>query len=319
MGPTGSGKTLLLESLAGLVRPDSGTVVVDGRSITALPPEKRSMGLVYQDHALFPNLSVFDNIVYGQRYHGIDRHEGKRYAVELMDMLDISALADRYPENLSGGEKQRTALARALACKPAIVLLDEPLSSLDPQFREGLRRNLKRLHEATEAIFFMVTHDFVDALSLADRAAVIREGKIEQIGDTADIFHRPVTTFIADFVGMKNIFPATPDNGLRELTHAAVRHRGVPFDGSGHIALRPEDISLAPDNTHPHTMAGLPGTVRTIVREGFTWLAVVACSGVEIVARIDQRSLLNGVIQEGRTVYVGLDPENMHYIPKLPG
>ncbi|MBI9081683.1 MAG: ATP-binding cassette domain-containing protein, partial [Pseudodesulfovibrio sp.] len=135
MGPTGSGKTLLLESIAGLIKATTGSIVVDGLDITNLAPEKRRVGLVYQDHALFPHMTVLDNITYGRQYHGMDKTQGLKAAHELMEILGLSRLAERKPANLSGGEKQRTALARALTCKPSVLLLDEPLSSLDPQFR----------------------------------------------------------------------------------------------------------------------------------------------------------------------------------------
>lgn len=195
----------------------------------------------------------------------------------------------------------------------------EPLSSLDPQFREGLRRNLKRLHEATGTVFFMVTHDFVDALALADRAAVIRNGKIEQTGATTDIFHRPETTFIADFVGMRNVFPAALENGLWRIQNSVVHGNDLPVDGNGAIALRPEDIHISPEHDFPEQLTVLKGKVRTITREGFTWLVAMECRDIEVVVRIDQRSLLSGVIEEGGAVYVGLDPADMHYIPGSSG
>ena len=171
MGPTGSGKTLILESVAGLVRADGGSILLNGRDVTSLPPERRGVGLVYQDHALFPHMTVTRNITYGRRYHGMDKAEGLRLARELMEILGLTRVADRKPANLSGGERQRTALARALACRPSVLLLDEPLSSLDPQFREDVRRNLADLHASAGTTFLMVTHDFVDALTLAGRAA----------------------------------------------------------------------------------------------------------------------------------------------------
>lgn len=315
MGPTGSGKTLLLETLAGLVRPDSGSIMLDGREIAGLPPEQRRMGLVYQDHALFPNLTVLENITYGQRYHRISRQEGRQHAGALMEMLDIASLAHRYPDTLSGGEKQRTALARALACRPATVLLDEPLSSLDPQFREGLRRNLQALHRNSGTLFFMVTHDFVDALSLAGRAAVIRKGRIEQIGPTAEIFHRPVNGFVADFVGMKNILPARFQKGCCLIGSLSIQiGPGRVPEGTGYAALRPEDIRVGTDSDYPPHWQVLQGVMASVVREGFTWLAAVDCGPIRFQARIEPRYLLEGLAREGGRVLLGFDPADLHFI-----
>ena len=317
MGPTGSGKTLLLESLAGLHKPDEGTIHVDGRDISGEPPERRRMGLVYQDNALFPHMTVFENVVYGQRYHQIEKDAGSSYAHQLMEMLGISQLESRKPESLSGGEKQRTALARALACKPRVVLLDEPLSSLDPQFREGLRKNLKLLHETTGSLFFMVTHDFVDALSLTDSAAVIRNGTIEQNGATLDIFHRPATTFIADFVGMKNIFEARFENGACYFANLSVPLDGSPFQKlHGWAAIRPEDLIVSELDRTAEGQASFKGTINDILRDGFTWLAIVQNGDSLFTARIEQRLFLNGFINENHEVRISFNPESIHYISR---
>lgn len=315
MGPTGSGKTLLLESLAGLIKTDHGTICIDNKDITNQPPERRGMGLVYQDNALFPHMSVLENITYGQRYNQVGREEGLQHALELMDMLSISDLANRRPETLSGGEKQRTALARALACWPDIVLLDEPLSSLDPQFREGLRRNLKLLHQKTGAIFFMVTHDFVDALTLTDSAAVIRNGIIEQNGATLDIFHRPATTFIADFVGMKNIFPARYGKETCTFANQSILAVDVSFsEKKGFAAIRPEDIQIVDGNGVMPGWAKLQGTIESVLREGFTWLAVVRCNDIPFTVRVEQRLLVNGLIRENNVVTLSFNPDSVHHI-----
>lgn len=316
MGPTGSGKTLLLESLAGLVKPDKGTLCIDKKEITREPPERRGMGLVYQDNALFPHMSVFENIIFGQRYHGISKKDGARHAHELMEMLGIAHLENRKPETLSGGEKQRTAMARALSCHPEIVLLDEPLSSLDPQFRDGLRKNLKALHEKTDALFFMVTHDFVDALTLTDRAAVIRNGVIEQSGATLDIFHRPATTFIADFVGMKNIFPATFKNGSCSFADLAIPLYDHHWSKKkGYAALRPEDIQIVEENDlTPAGWLRFEGKIETVTREGFSWLAVVRRKNALFTSHIEQRLLVNGLVRENNVVTFSFDPKTVHLI-----
>ncbi|NCD26421.1 MAG: ABC transporter ATP-binding protein, partial [Deltaproteobacteria bacterium] len=242
MGPTGSGKTMILESIAGLVAPQGGTIHIAGRDASGLPPERRKVSLVYQDHALFPHLTVLENVTFGQRYHGIDAADGHREALALLDRLGLSHVAGRVPRNLSGGEKQRVALARALACRPDVILLDEPLSSLDPQFRDDLRAVLKELHAQMNLTVLMVTHDFVDALTLASRAAVLRLGRLEQVGSTHEIFRQPRTAFVAAFVGMKNIFEVTRPGWCDLGGNIAF---AVPGVTDGQAALRPEDVFVA--------------------------------------------------------------------------
>jgi molybdate/tungstate transport system ATP-binding protein len=319
MGPTGSGKTLLLESIAGLLKSDWGSICIDGQDITQAPPEQRNVGLVYQDNSLFPHLTCFENIIYGQRYNNIEETEGKRYALELMEMLSIDQLQVRKPARLSGGEKQRVALARALACRPKVVLLDEPLSSLDPQFREGLRKNLKQLHKSSGAIFFMVTHDFVDALTLADKAAVIHKGHIEQSGQTLDIFHRPSTTFIADFVGMKNIFEASYENGLCTFKGITIPAPvSVGSKQKGHVALRPEDIHIGSEGEFSSGEKRLSGSVTGLIRDGFTWIVTLSCCDAVFTARLEHRLALNGTIQEGTELLFGFRHDVVHHISDVP-
>lgn len=316
MGPTGSGKTLLLESLAGLIKPQQGKIFLNGKDITKAPPEQRGMGLVYQDNALFPHMTVLENITYGQRYHGIEAAAGKRHALELAEMLRITPLLERKPAGLSGGEKQRTAIARALACRPDVVLLDEPLSSLDPQFREGLRKNLKELHRATQTIFFMVTHDFTDALTLAEQAAVIHNGRVEQAGAIADIFRKPATTFIARFVGMENIFPASFTDGQCRFAGLTLPLRpGSPTPGSrGDAALRPEDIAVGLNGEAPAGWITLPGEVSAIDRRGFAWTASVHCAQADFITSLEHRLVLEGQVREGTRVRVFFNPASVHYM-----
>ncbi|MDY6973757.1 MAG: ABC transporter ATP-binding protein, partial [Thermodesulfobacteriota bacterium] len=242
MGPTGAGKTVLLEAIAGLVPIKRGTIYVGEREIAGLPPEKRGISIVYQDYALFPHLKVIDNITYGVRFHKIDKGLVQDRLTQLMDVLDLSHLKHRFPPNLSGGEKQRIAVARALMIDPDVVLLDEPLSALDPGFREEVRHALKRIHQSSNVTFLMVTHDFAEALSLAGRAAVMNNGRIEQIGEMKEIFEKPVSPFVADFVGMKNVFPVK-FNGTKALLKNLKLELGRNVQNShGYVAIRPENI-----------------------------------------------------------------------------
>ncbi len=314
MGPTGSGKTLILESIAGLVDRARGVIRVAGQRVDHLPPERRNVSLVYQDNALFPHLSVLDNVTYGQRYHGIAEAQGRRMALELLERLGLSHVAGRLPLNLSGGEKQRVSLARALACSPDVVLLDEPLSSLDPQFRGDLRATLKDLHRHSGLTFLMVTHDFVDALTLAERAAVIRGGGLEQVGAVNDVFRKPATAFVAGFVGMKNIFPVEggEECDLGKEERFAVPGATVP----GHVALRPEDVFVSLHAAVSHKVS-LSGTLLAVWREGFSWFAEVSCGDSRFIAALDRQFLDQGRLDPGQSVRLSFAPESLHFMPKV--
>ncbi|MEA3333141.1 MAG: ABC transporter ATP-binding protein, partial [Pseudomonadota bacterium] len=267
MGPTGAGKSVLLEALVGLVPIIGGDVFIDEREITNLAPEKRGISIVYQDYALFPHLTVLDNIAYGLRFQSHKRSTAP--IDELVERLNLSPLLQRHPETLSGGEQQRVALARALAVTPDILLLDEPLSALDPNFRQDLRAHLKTLHQASGATFMMVTHDFSEALSLAQRAAVMNRGALEQVGTIEEIFCQPTSTMVADFVGMKNLFKV-------EFSGATARTGGVEIkvgreaDGAqGYIAIRPEDLILSKEPLVSSLQNSFVGNVTAIRSHGF--------------------------------------------------
>jgi len=206
LGPTGAGKTVLLESIAGLYPVKSGEIWLGGREVTRLEPEKRNMSIVYQDHALFPHLSVKDNIVFGLRLRKQTKQEIEITLDWLTELLGMSHLLQRKPETLSGGERQKVALARALSIKPQVLLLDEPLSALDPESREGVQRELRQIHNRLKVTTIHVTHDFEEAIALGDRIAVLGEGCIKQVGTPEQIFRQPNSEFIARFAMARNIF-----------------------------------------------------------------------------------------------------------------
>jgi molybdate/tungstate transport system ATP-binding protein len=242
MGPTGAGKTVLLEAIAGLAPLASGEVLLDGRDISTLPPEKRGIGLVYQDYALFPHLTVEQNIRFGLRYshrRGLaedgNESSAEAYFHRLTKQLDLEHLLHRKPPTLSGGEAQRAALARALIIRPRLLLLDEPLSALDAAFREEIRKQLRYLHRETGTTFLMVTHDFHDALALGTRAAVIHNGRVEQTGSVREIYRRPASHFVARFVGMGNVLEARidPSVGIAYAEGLEVVIAPAPREDSG--------------------------------------------------------------------------------------
>jgi putative spermidine/putrescine transport system ATP-binding protein len=237
LGPSGCGKTTTMRAIAGLLTPKSGTIRIGGRDVTRLPPSKREVGLVFQSYALFPHLTVFENVAFGLRLRG-DRDLTRRVEAGLAT-VGLTDFAGRAPAALSGGQQQRVALARSLVMEPQVLLLDEPLSNLDARLRLEMRLELQRVQRETGVTMVFVTHDQSEALALSDRIVVMREGRIEQTGTPEEIYTRPVSGFVADFVGFETILPA-PDGGALAWRPGAVRLgegprrgvvRGVSFAG----------------------------------------------------------------------------------------
>lgn len=249
IGPTGSGKSLLLEAITGLMPVDRGQIVLDGIDITDYPVEKRNIALVYQDFALFPHLTVQQNILYGTRYHHISEKEAAERLNSLVSTLGLDRIVHRKTGSLSGGEKQRIALARALILNPEVLLLDEPLSALDPVFHEEAKYLLKEIHDKFDITIVMVSHSFPDVLFLGSRGAVIREGRIVQKGLISDIFEKPSSVFTAGFVGMNNIFPLFRSEGRYFIKGGTSKFEiileQVPGENHTYAGIRPEDISIA--------------------------------------------------------------------------
>lgn len=210
LGPTGTGKTVLLETIAGMHRVDSGSIFIDGKEVTNLPPEKRRLGVVYQDYALFPHMRVHENIAFGLRLRKQPKDLIRQSITKIADFLEISSLLDRRPQRLSGGEKQRVALARALVLQPCVLLLDEPLSALDRYSRDRLRRELKRIHREIGVTIFHITHDLNEAFFLADKIAVMKNGRILQQGNPVQVLDRPHNRAVAELIGIKNFLEAAP-------------------------------------------------------------------------------------------------------------
>ena len=207
LGPSGCGKTTVLRMLAGFVRPAAGTIRLRGVDVTRTPPHRRGAALVFQNFALFPHLSVFDNIAFGLRRRGVGREEITRRVGRLIGQMRLDGLAQRKPEALSGGQQQRVAIGRALAIEPAIVLLDEPFSSLDAKLRESTRFELRSLQQEVGFTAILVTHDQTEALSISDRVAIMQSGRLDQVGTPVDVYRRPATPFVAGFIGRANTVP----------------------------------------------------------------------------------------------------------------
>lgn len=312
MGPSGAGKTILLEAIAGLVPVKSGRIKVAGQDITRLPPEKRGISIVYQDYALFPHLTVANNIRYGLRFQKIEKKERDQRLHQLLASLNLQHLANRSPETLSGGEQQRVAMARALIVKPRVLLLDEPLSALDPSLREEFRLLLKQLQQQTMATILMVTHDFAEALALGHRGAIINSGKIEQSGRMEELFQRPQSTMVANFVGMKNLFAVTisgEDAWVENLQIQLGHSRG---DGQGFIAIRPEDIVLSTGQLQSSMRNCFQGRIKQVISQGFYYEVHVNVDTISFCALVTKGALLEMELGEGEDVYLFFKSTAIH-------
>ncbi|MFD6798440.1 ABC transporter ATP-binding protein [Streptomyces cyaneofuscatus] len=244
LGPSGCGKTTALRVLAGFEQPDSGEVLVDGEDITPVPANRRDAGMVFQSYSLFPHLNARDNVAFGPRMKGVATAERHATANELLELVGLPAHGDRYPHQMSGGQQQRVALARALALRPRVLLLDEPLSALDAKVRLTLREEIRRLQLALGITTIFVTHDQEEALSMADRVAVLNAGRLEQCAPPAELYERPATPFVAEFVGTMNRVPGqlTGDGSV------VVAGATLPVDGDLPAGRGPVDVLIRPES-----------------------------------------------------------------------
>lgn len=312
LGPNGAGKTVLLEAIAGLIPIKRGRIFIGGLEVTHLPSEKRGIGIVYQDYALFPHLTVLENIKYGLHFHNIEKTEAKKRLNQLLDQLNLRSIIKRLPTNLSGGELQRVALARALMVKPSVLLLDEPLSTLDPNFRGKMQVELKGLHQNINTTFLMVTHDFSEVLSLATRVAVINQGRIEQVGEVADIFQRPESPFVAEFVGMKNVFKVQ-FNGTKALLSDWELELGRGAKNSqGYIAIRPEDIVISKERLSSSMRNSFKGIVSKVLNQGFYYEIHIRIEKITFKALITKMALFELRLTEGVPIYLSFKTTAIH-------
>src|SRR5882672_1998181 len=242
LGPSGCGKTSTLRMLAGLIDPDAGAIRLDGVEITRLPAHKRNMGYVFQSYALFPHLSIARNVGFGLEERRVPRAETAQRVEEALAMVRLGGLDQRRPRELSGGQQQRVALARALVIRPAVLLLDESLSNLDAKLRDAMRHEIRDIQRSLGITTLFVTHDQVEALTMCDRIAVMNRGRVEQVGSPEDIYERPATRFVADFVGRANILPATRGADGRIALWGTALPVAAPPAGEVDIFVRPQRI-----------------------------------------------------------------------------
>jgi ABC-type Fe3+/spermidine/putrescine transport system ATPase subunit len=302
LGPSGCGKTTLLRMVAGFLEADGGTISIEGKDLTALPPQKRPLNTVFQNYALFPHFTVAENVAYGPRRAGISKGEAAKLAADALGLVSLGALGDRYPRQLSGGQQQRVALARAVVNKPKLLLLDEPLSALDLQLRKRMQLELKQLQEKLGVAFVFVTHDQEEAMAMSDRIAVMSGGRIEQLGTAAEIYRKPATRFVAEFIGEANIVPVDAD------------FRILPEGTKGRTAvLRPEHLSVAILGPHlvDNGVKRCDGHVESVTTIGGATNIHISANGHHLTSR------RLGMVDEfaaGQPVTLSYEPRDVHLI-----
>jgi len=306
LGPSGCGKTTLLRSIAGLEYPDSGEIVLLGDRIDDKPPYERPVNTVFQSYALFPHMTVGENIAFGLEMEKIEKDEVARRVVEALAQVKLSGYENRLPSQISGGQQQRVALARALAKKPKVLLLDEPLSALDLKLRRGMQVELKRLQRETGITFVFVTHDQEEAMSMGDRIAVFSEGKIIQLDTPVNVYRRPINAYVADFIGETNLIEGTvvasgislPGGNILP-TNQLAEDSVVPGSGKVTVAIRPEDLVIASDGI-------IGGTVRDVIFTGDSVRVYVTVGDTEVIASLASY----GTQIPAQGSHITLNPEN---------
>jgi len=259
LGESGSGKTTILKIIAGFLKPKEGRVVIDGKDITNLPPNKRDIGIVFQNYALFPHMSVLDNIIYGLKVKRVPREEAIRRARELIDLLNLSGLENKRPSQLSGGQQQRVAIARALIIEPRILLMDEPMSNIDPKLRSKLRAEIKKILKKLGITTIYVTHDQEDAFEIGDRIAILHGGIIENIDTPQNLLNNPRTVYVASFIGYENIIPISIIKDLIDLNAKNVDERTY-----SHVGIRANLIKLSREPLNDDNYITLRGRIELI-------------------------------------------------------
>ena len=302
LGPSGCGKTTALRIVAGFEYADSGTVVVDGKDVSPVPAARRDMGMVFQSYSLFPNMTAIDNVGFGLRMRKQRGPARARRAGELLEMVGLSAHARHYPHQLSGGQQQRVALARALAIEPRVLLLDEPLSALDAKVRLQLREQIRTLQQRLGTTTLFVTHDQEEALSMADRVGVMREGTLEQVATPSELYARPATAFVAEFVGTMNRIPGHYD-GRDDVT---VLGSVVPVHGERPHGLSGEvDVLVRPEGLTIESAAGGNGIVTDRTFLGSLTRLSVLLSG-DVAVKVDKTSTAAASLLPGSSVQIGV-------------
>ncbi len=299
LGPSGSGKTTILKLIAGFTVPTSGRIQLGDRDVSRMPPHKRNIGMVFQNYALFPHMTVDQNLAFPLEMRRVDRAEIRRRVGEALERVHLSGLGGRFPRQLSGGQQQRVALARAIIFEPSVLLMDEPLGALDKRLREDLQLEFKRLHRALDVTVVYVTHDQEEALLLSDRIAVVHDGRFEQIGTGEDLYRLPRSPFVGSFMGDSNIFRGTFGGGGGEphVRTDSATLRGTPHPegtppagAAAAVIVRPENCRIVSSDTSaaPHADS-LPGVLQQVVYLGSSVKYELICAGLRVYARMNPR------------------------------
>ena len=298
VGPSGCGKSTLLRLIAGLENVDSGAIQLDGKDITKLPSAKRDLAMVFQSYALYPHMSVFDNMSFALKLAGVDKAVIREKVERAAKILNLETYLERTPRALSGGQRQRVAIGRAIVRAPKVFLFDEPLSNLDAALRGQTRVEIHKLHRELGATTIYVTHDQVEAMTLADRVVVLRDGAIEQVGSPLELYDHPANQFVAQFIGTPsmNMVPAQALGALAPLV-------GKPMPAEGFVGVRPESVHVLPKDN-----GKVQGRVELIEALGADTLIYVEALGVSLVSRQNQRTNLT----PGDTVAIEFDPNSLH-------
>ncbi|WP_457571994.1 ABC transporter ATP-binding protein [Desulfovulcanus sp.] len=308
LGPSGEGKSTLLSIIAGLIKPDKGKIFINNQLINELPPQKRNVGFVFQDYALFPHLTVYENVIYGLRTKKESKRKIAEKARRYLELVQLQKYQNKYPSELSGGQKQRVALARALAIEPQVLLLDEPLSHLDACQRERLKSELKHIQQKTGVTTIYVTHDQSEAMYLADKVSVLHRGRVEQTEPPEEIFYRPKTAFVAAFVGITNILKGKILNDNGEIVQISVSHEQTAepliirlkkrpiFEGKKEITLclHPENITLSES---PQMTNAFPCKIEEVIFQGAILKITINIYGHKLQAIVAKNTLSSDLLQ----------------------
>ena len=315
LGPTGAGKTLLLETIAGLRKSDAGSIFINDVDVTHMEPERRRIGFVYQDYALFPHLSVRNNIIFGLKCRKMPKAEIAAKLKQLSGLLNIEQLLERKPETLSGGEKQKVSLARALSTDPEVVLLDEPISALDPQQRESVQNDLKDICKKLNRTFIHVTHNFEEAVALGDSIAVLSEGRLIQSGTPEEIFRHPNSEFVARFSMARNIFSGSVTDDSYGGAIFTIENDNLEvmteLRGQLHASVRPEDILISKDMLISSARNSIKGKITHVDHRGAI-LYITVSTPLQFVCLVTRRSYEELGLSEGSEAYITFKASAIH-------
>jgi putative spermidine/putrescine transport system ATP-binding protein len=323
LGPSGCGKTTTLHMLAGFLQPDEGAIVVDGKEIQALPPERRNTGMVFQNYALFPHMTVAGNIAFGLEMRSVPKADLAERTKRALDLVRLTGFGDRYPKQLSGGQQQRVALARALVVEPSLLLLDEPLSNLDATLREEMRFEIREIQRRVGITTVFVTHDQTEAMAISDSIAVMNKGHLAQLGTPEQVYSAPVDRFVAAFIGQAGLIPAevTGRDGRTVMVRtkdgtqlAAAGGTQNPAAGSKvELVVRPEDVTLSPDPVEGRN--NLRATITATTYLGASTRVAAEAGGISLAVSTNRPS---AELAPGAEIYLVWDPQHCSTVPGAP-